>query len=267
MYKLIALDMDGTLLNPSKEISKANAEAIRKARAKGKKVIIATGRPLVGIKKYLDHLEMNGEDDYVVAFNGALVQSIKTGEVLSQTTLTIADYVELYDLSVTLDVNVQALTEDLVLTPKYNPYSEVECKINHIGYIEGPVSEVPEETTIVKVMFVDDPKKLDAIIPMLPAPIVEKYTIVRSADIFLEFLHKSVNKGTGVKAVAEALGLEAAQVIAVGDAGNDIDMIEYAGLGVAMENAYDEVKDAADHVTLSNEKDGVAAVIKKFMLD
>lgn len=265
-YHLIALDMDGTLLNKSKEISAGNQEAIRAARALGKKVIIATGRPLVGIRKYLDQLDMIHADDYVVAFNGALVQSAKTGEILSQTTVTLDDYKRLYALSQDLGVHIHALTQDSVLTPQYNPYSEVECVINDIPYIEGPVADVPAETTIVKIMFIDEPSKLDAAVTALPEAVKEDYTIVRSADIFLEFLHKSVNKGTGVKAVADAFGINASEVICVGDAGNDMDMIHYAGLGVAMANAFDEVKAIADHITLSNEDDGVAAVIQTFML-
>lgn len=266
MYQLIALDMDGTLLNHAKEISAVNAAAIKDARKAGKKVIIATGRPLVGIKKYLDHLGMTTDEDYVVAFNGALVQSVKSGQILSQTTLTLNDYSRLYELSQKLGVHIHALTENSVLTPQYNPYSQVECEINGIPYFEGPVSAVSPETTIVKVMFIDDPKKLDALMPQLPEDILSDYTIVRSADIFLEFLHKSVNKGTGVKAVADAIGIKQSQVICVGDAGNDIDMIHYAGLGVAMGNAYDSVKAIADHITLTNEEDGVAAVIQKYML-
>lgn len=265
MYKLIALDMDGTLLNEKKEISKGNQIAIDAVKSEGKKVIIATGRPLKGVESYLDKLGMNADDDYVVAFNGALVQNVKTGEVISKTVLSYEDYEYLYKLSMELDVNIHFLTEDEVVTPKHNKYTEVEATINGINIVEESV-EASKGKTVVKVMFIDSKEKLDKIENMIPKEVKERYNVLRSADIFLEFLHKSVNKGTGVKAVAEQLGLNQSNVISVGDAGNDVDMIMYAGLGVAMGNGYEEVKKVADYITLSNEKDGVAHVIHKYMI-
>lgn len=266
MYELIALDMDGTLLNHKKEISIGNYNAIRAAQAKGKKVVIATGRPLVGVKRYLAQLEMVTDDDYVIAFNGALVQTAKTGRVISKKTLEWEDYQSLYALSLELGVHIHALSEHHVMTPVPNPYTDVEAEINLIETEVIAVAEVSKSCTIVKVMFVDEPSKLDEAMTKLPDWAKEKYTIVRSADIFLEFLENTVNKGTGVAAIAKEMGITHKEVICVGDAGNDIDMILYAGLGVAMENAFDYVKDIADFITLSNEEDGVAHVIERYML-
>lgn len=266
MYQLIAVDMDGTLLNHKKEISKANIEAIQAAKAKGKKVVIATGRPLVGIKRYLSQLEMVTDEDYVIAFNGALVQTAETGRIISKKTLNWDDYQLLYALSLELGVHIHALSEHHVMTPVANPYTDVEAEINLIETEIIPVQEVSKECTIVKVMFVDDSDKLDLAMTKLPDWVKERYTIVRSADIFLEFLDNTVNKGTGVAAIAKEMGITSKEVICVGDAGNDLDMILYAGLGVAMENAFDYVKDAADFITLSNDCDGVAHVIERFML-
>lgn len=266
MYELIAVDMDGTLLNHHKEISEVNQKAIAAARAIGKKVVIATGRPLVGIRRYLEQLKMVTDEDYVIAFNGALVQTAETGRVVSMKTLTWQDYQDLYEVSLKLGVHIHALTERHVTTPVGNPYTDVEADINLIETEILPVKDVPKDYTIVKVMFVDEAEKLDAAFEELPLWVLEKYTIVRSAEIFLEFLDNSVNKGTGVAAVAKELGLKPEQVICVGDAGNDLDMINYAGLGVAMENAFDYVKASADFITHSNENDGVAHVIQQYML-
>lgn len=267
MYQLIAVDMDGTLLNHNKEISERNKKAIREAKAMGKTVVIATGRPLIGIKRYLEALEMTTEKDYVIAFNGALVQEAKSGRLIAKKTLALDDYKKLYEVSKTLGVHIQALSEHHVMTPIANQYTDVEANINLIETEVIPVEEVSETMTIVKVMFVDAPEKLDAAVQSLPEWVKETYTIVRSADIFLEFLDKSVDKGAGVAALAKELGLSANEVICVGDAGNDLAMIQYAGLGVAMANAFDEVKEAADYMTSSNEEDGVAEVIEKFMLE
>lgn len=266
MYELIAVDMDGTLLNHKKEISLENQKAIAAARAKGKKVVIATGRPLVGVRRYLEQLNMVTDEDYVIAFNGALVQTAQTGRVISMKTLTWDDYQDLYAVSLTLGVHIHALTQRHVTTPVANPYTDVEAEINLIETEILPVGDVPKDYTIVKVMFVDEAEKLDAAFEELPLWVLEKYTIVRSAEIFLEFLDRSVNKGTGVAAVAAEIGLGKEQIICVGDAGNDLAMIKYAGLGVAMENAFEYVKESADFITHSNEADGVAHVINEFML-
>ena len=132
MYKLIALDMDGTLLNDEKQISPANYEAIQQARENGVKVVLASGRPLVGFKRYLEELNLISKDDYAVAFNGALVQSSEGTEIISKTTLTLDDYKYLYELSKELKVNIHALTESTVISPKDNKYTRQEAEMNHI---------------------------------------------------------------------------------------------------------------------------------------
>jgi Cof subfamily protein (haloacid dehalogenase superfamily) len=266
MFKLIALDMDGTLLNEQKKISKANYDAIQKARKKGIKVILASGRPLVGFNKYLNELKLISDEDFAVAFNGALVQSTKNEKTISKTTLNLNDYKDLYELSKKLNVNIHALTENTVMTPKNSKYTELESEINNIPIEIIDVDNVAVNATIVKVMFVDEPTLIDTLMDKIPKNIKDKYTIVRSAPFFLEFLDKSVNKGTGVSAIAKKLNIKQEEVICIGDAGNDIHMIKYAGLGVAMGNAFPEVKKSANYITYTNEKDGVAHVINKFIL-
>ena len=267
MYKLIALDMDGTLLNEEKQISPANYEAIQQARENGVKVVLASGRPLVGFKRYLEELNLVSEDDYAVAFNGALVQSSEGTEIISKTTLTLEDYKYLYELSKELKVNIHALTESVVIAPKDNKYTRLEAEMNHISSEIIAVEEVAEDTTIVKVMFIDEPELIEEIMDKIPEEVRSKYTIVRSAPFFLEFLHTSVNKGAGVAALADKLNIKQEEVICIGDAGNDIHMIKYAGLGVAMGNAFPEVKRVANFITKTNEQDGVAHIINKFILN
>ena len=266
MYKLIVVDMDGTLLDENKNISHRCQEDIKKLKEKGKKIVLATGRPLDGVLRYVELLDLFDEDDYIVTYNGALVQSTKKGHVLLNKPLSLDSYKELYDVSKQLGVNIHALTDSSVLTPKNNQYTGVESSINQIPTIEGPIEELDDSINIIKVMFIDDPKKLDAILEHIPGWVKEKYTIVRSAAIFLEFLDKSVNKGVGVSVIADRLGIKPEEVICVGDEGNDLAMIQYAGLGVAMGNATKEIKAAADYITFTNEEDGVAEVIERFML-
>lgn len=267
MFKLIALDMDGTLLNEDKKISEENYLAIKKAKEKGVKVVLATGRPIKGIERYLDKLGLISNEDYCVTYNGSLVVNTGTKEVLTQVLLNSEDVHYLYDLSKKLDINIHALTTSGCITPELSKYTELEIKMNEIPFTEIDFHTIDDTTSVVKVMFVGEENKLSSVIENLPEEVYEKYTVVRSAPYFLEFLDKNVNKGAGVKSLAEKLGINQHEVICVGDAGNDIHMIEYAGLGVAMGNAFPEAKKVANYITYSNEEDGVAHVIDKFILN
>ncbi|MGY0373104.1 sugar-phosphatase [Clostridium sp. JNZ J1-5] len=266
MYKLIALDMDGTLLKEDKTISKENYEAIQSAREKGVKIVLTTGRPKKGIENYLEELDLVDDDEYCITYNGSLIENSKTGEILTKTLMTLDDAHFLYELSKKLDVDIHALTTTGCISPRYNKYTELEVSMNNIPFEEVDFNTIDPSTEIVKFLFVGSEEKISSVIEQLPRELYEKYTIVRSYPLFLEFLDKNVSKGAAVKTLAERLEIKQSEVICIGDAGNDIHMIQYAGLGVAMGNAFPEVKKAANYITLTNEEDGVAHIIDKFIL-
>lgn len=267
MYKLLALDLDGTLLNNESKISEENIYNIKKAREQGVKIVLSSGRPIEGVKKYIKKLDLITEEDFTVTYNGALVQNNLTNEVLFEKSLSMKDYRLLYDLSKELKVNIHALTDKVVLTPKMSKYTKLEADLNGIDIIECDIETLPEDTNIVKVMFIDEPEYLKEVIERIPEEFSEKYTMVQSAPFFFEFLDKEVNKWTGVNALAQKLGIKREEVICVGDAGNDYHMIKNAGLGVAMGNAFDEIKECAKYITGTNEEHGVSQVIQKFILN
>lgn len=268
MYKLIAIDMDGTLLREDKSVSERTKNAIKLAKEKGVYVVIATGRPIDGVSRYLEELDMLGENDYVLSYNGGLVLKTKSREVVSKTALTGADLHYLHNLSKELGVNIHAFSEvHGLMTPKNSKYTEVEANINGIKIAINDYSDIEDDHSIIKVMMIDEPEVLQKAIDNLPKEVYEKYTVVRSAPFFLEFLNKKVNKGTGVELLAKHLNIKQEEIMTFGDAGNDLDMIVYAGMGVAMANAFDEVKEAANYITDSNENDGVAKAIEKFVLN
>lgn len=267
MYKLVAIDMDGTLLKEDKSVSERTKKAIKEAKNKGVNVVIATGRPIDGVTKYLEELDMLREDDYVLSYNGGLVLKTKTREVVSKVALTGADLHYLHNLSKELEVNIHAFSEvHGLITPKNSKYTEVEANINGIQIGINDYSEIEDDHSIIKVMMIDEPEILQKAIDNLPKEVYEKYTVVRSTPYFLEFLNKAVNKGTGVELLAKHLGIKREEIMTFGDAGNDLDMIKYAGMGVAMANAFEEVKVVANYITDSNEEDGVAKAIEKFIL-
>ncbi|WP_040210215.1 sugar-phosphatase [Clostridium polynesiense] len=265
MYKLIAVDMDGTLLKEDKTISEETINAINRAKAKGIKIVLASGRPMDGIKKYLKQLDLIGKDEYALSFNGVLVQNTLTEDIVVRNTIKGKDYKELHELSEELGVNIHAFTNKGCVTPKMSKYSILEGSINKIPVHIMPMDDIKDED-VMKVMMVDESEILDKAIDSLPKELYEQYTIVRSAPYFLEFFNKKSNKGEGIRSLADSLGIKQEEVICLGDAGNDLHMIQYAGLGVAMGNAFDEAKEIADYVTKTNEENGVAHVIEKFAL-
>lgn len=267
MYKLIALDMDGTLLREDKTISERTKKAIKAAQEKGVYVVLATGRPVDGVTQCLEELDMLGEDDYALSYNGGLVVKTKSREVISKIALTGSDLHYLHNLSNELGVNIHAFSEiHGLITPKNSKYTEVEANINNIKIGINDFSNIEDDHSIIKVMMIDEPEVLQKAIDSLPKEVYDKYTVVRSTPYFLEFLNKKVNKGTGLELLAKHLGIKQEEVMSFGDAGNDLDMIVYAGMGVAMDNAFPEVKEAANYITDSNENDGVAKAIEKFVL-
>ena len=268
MYKLIALDMDGTLLNSDKVISQENKDAIAKARAAGVKVVLASGRPLEGMQSKLDELSINGEDDFVLFYNGSMVQNVSTKEIIHSEISNGQAAKEIAVLAERLGGNVHAFSKvHGLITPENNEYTGIEARINGLEITEFAFSQLEDDHEIIKTMIVAEPTKLTDIISKLPQELKNQFTIVQSAPFFLEFLNPNSNKGVGIEAIAKHLGIMAEEVICMGDAENDHHMLEYAGLGIAMDNAMEETKKLADHITASNDNHGVAVAIEKFIFN
>lgn len=268
MYKLIAIDMDGTLLNSKGEISQHNKDAIAQARAQGVHVVLASGRPLDGMLFALQELGMDSDTDYVISYNGSLVQNVATNAMIRQEILAGKDAKLLNQWASKLNVFIHAFSlEQGLISPKANAYTTHESEINDITLTERPFETLQDEEAILKVMMVEEESKLTIAIEQIPAELHDQFTIVRSAPFFLEFMNPSSDKGAGVQALAEHLGIQASQVMTLGDAGNDHHMLEYAGLGVAMGNATEATKQIASYVTDTNNNSGVAKAIEKFVLN
>lgn len=268
MYKLIALDMDGTLLRQDGSISERTKLAIQQAKARGVKVVLASGRPLEGLERYLTELDLTSDEDYALSFNGALIKNVGTRETICSQVIRGKDVQEIFALTERLGVNTHAFSAELgLITPRISHYTQHEKDINGISLTLMEYNDLAADHPIVKMMMVDDAEILSPAVEQIPAEYYERFTVVRSAPFFLEILNKESNKGNGVAMLADYLGIQQNEVICVGDAGNDIHMLKYAGLSVAMGNAFDEIKEIADYVTHSNQDDGVAHVIEKFILN
>ena len=266
--KLIAIDMDGTLLLPDHTISPAVKNAIAAAREKGVNVVLTTGRPYAGVHSYLKELHMNQPGDYCITYNGALVQKAADGSTVAQTALSYDDYRFLEKLSRDVGSHFHALDRNTLYTANrdISYYTVHESYVATIPLVFCEAENMDPATQFLKVMMIDEPAVLDKAISRIPAEVKEKYTVLKSAPYFLEILDKRVNKGEGVKTLTEKLGIARENVMTLGDQENDIAMLEFAGIGVAMGNALDSVKAVSQFVTKTNTEDGVAFAVNKFVL-
>ncbi|MCX8958421.1 sugar-phosphatase [Erwinia psidii] len=266
--KLIAIDMDGTLLNPQHEVTPRVKEALRAARDKGVAIVLATGRPFIGVLRYLIELDLQQEGQYCITNNGALVQQAATGDCVAEVTLNYDDYRYFEKLSRELGVHFQALTKSLLFTANkdISEFTVHESFLTGIPLRYRSVEEMDRSATFPKLMMIDPPEILNDAIGRIPQEAHDRYTIMKSSPYYLEILHRQVNKGAGVKILAERLGLVREEVMAIGDQENDLAMLDFAGTGVAMGNAIASVKSAAQFITKTNQQDGVAHAIETFVL-
>ena len=266
--KLIAVDIDGTLLNTKREVTPEVFSAVQDAKAAGVKIVIATGRPIAGVQNLLDELNLKDAGDYVITFNGGLVQDTSTGEDIVKEIMTYEDYQDIEFLSRKLGVHMHAITKDGIYTANRNigKYTVYEAGlVNMPVYYRTPEEMVDKE--IVKIMYIDEPEILDQAIAKLPKELYDKYTLVKSAPFYLEIVKKTVNKGAAVVHLAEKLGLTKEETMAIGDEENDRAMLEVVGNPVVMENGTDELKKIAKYITKSNDESGVAYAIREWVLN
>lgn len=269
MIKLIAIDLDGTLLTDKKEVSLRNKETLKKAKAHGVKIVLCTGRPLMAIRPYLELLDLRQAGDYSITFNGGLVQKNDSGEIVEKVTLTKDDVTELIALAKEMNMPLDILSDEIVLClPTSTTYHTIYPSLNPLlTYKEATEAELSTYTLFNKAVTAYDQELLDQWIANIPASIKEKFEVIKTRNNLLEFMPKGVTKAAGIARLAADLGITQAEVMAIGDEENDLSMVEYAKVGVAMDNAVPVVKAAADFITTTNEEDGVARAIEKFVLN
>ncbi|WP_096817021.1 Cof-type HAD-IIB family hydrolase [Lactococcus fujiensis] len=264
--KLIALDLDGTLLNSKKEISKENITAIKKAREQGVHVVITTGRPLIAIHHLLDELDMTDYNDFSITFNGGLVQR-NTGDILSKKTFNLAEASDIKEMTNQLGMPCDLLSEGTVLMTD-SAVPSLYPKINKLlTFKQSNLDQLTADTIINKIVSCQEADFIDSKIPLFPATFFTKYEIFKSQAKLVEFMPKGINKAYGLAQLAKILNLKAENVMAMGDEENDMSMIEWAGYGVAMGNAVEKLKKAANIIAdRTNEEHAVASVINEYVI-
>lgn len=265
--KMLVLDIDGTLTNSQKEITQETKRAILGIQERGHKVMLASGRPTPGMKRFAEELELEKFGGYLLSFNGGRIINCRTGEIVFQKMFPAMLLPQIYHFAKMNDCGLVTYYGDHIISAtKMDEYIELESRIN--GMKVTPISDF--------LGFVDfDVNKLLMTAPKEKAEVFEKQlqekygdiiSVYRSEPFFIELMPKGVDKATSIDRMLSTVGLTRENIICCGDGFNDLTMIEYAGVGVAMANAQEKVKEKADYITKSNDEDGIVDVIDKFIL-
>lgn len=271
--RMVGLDLDGTLLNSNKVFTEYSKEVITKALRQGVIVLPATGRPATGIPKEV--MEFPGIR-YALTSNGARVLDLQDEKVLYERLISyeaggrLLEILKKYDalLEIYYDGTGYAAKRDLDRVERYMPSAPM---VNYILNTRQPVEDVFEmyhrehrPLDKIQALFASQEDKREAFKEV--GEKLPEITICGALHNNLEANAKEARKGVALVKLGELLGIPREEIMACGDGSNDIEMIREVGFGVAMSNAIDEVKEAADYVTLSNDEDGVARVIEKYVL-
>lgn len=263
--KLLVLDIDGTLANSHKEISEATKAAVIGLMKRGHDCMLASGRPLCGMEWAARRLEFEKYGGYLLAYNGAQIVRFDTRETVCERKVPVSMLPDIYDFAVKHHCGLISYENNCIISANgVNEYIELESRINQM-----PINEVEDFPTyfqedVVKCLFCIDSDRAETLLKKLKETIVGDVEIFRSEPFYIEIMPKGVDKASSIAQMLPMLGIGQKDVVACGDGFNDISMIRFAGVGVAMGNAQDALKAVADVVTDTNDNDGLIPIIEKY---
>lgn len=266
-YKGLVLDIDGTLYNSHKKITRATKDAIFKAREAGKVIAIASGRPIPGIQEASRTLEFAEKGGYIMGYNGGRIVNVQTGEEICSITLPDGVVPRIAALAAEYGVPVVGHAPDVLVTEF--PDDELICyeaRLNRMQVRAIPSLAAYSEHRLYKCLITGEADRLAELEKIAAKEFEGELSVYRSEPYFLEILPLGIDKANAIDMLARHLHMTKDDFIACGDGFNDLSMIRHAGLGVAMANAQSIVKESADYITNSCDEDGLVPVIEKFLI-
>ena len=268
-YKLLVLDVDGTLLNETKEVSKRTLAALLKVQQMGVRIVLASGRPTYGVMPLAKSLELGNYGGYILSYNGCQIIDAQDGKILFERRINpeMLPYLEKK-----AHKNGFALftyhDDTLITNAPENEHIQSEARLNNLRVIKEEEFSTAIDFAPCKCMLVsDDEESLVSLEDHWKRRLNGALDVFRSEPYFLEVVPCSIDKANTLGALLEQLKMKREEVIAIGDGVCDVTMIQLAGLGIAMGHSQDSVKACADYVTASNEEDGVAIAVEKVILE
>lgn len=264
--KMIAFDLDGTLLNAEHQLSEKTIEAVKKVREKGVKTLVATGRMFKSAKPHINRL---GVTDPAITYNGALVVNPKTEEQLFHSPLPLEIAKKITKLSVENDYYLQLYIDDQLYISEENKYTREYNEISGIkANVVGNLYEFLESEPTKMLILEEDKAKRVEIKNFLHENFADEIELSSSYSSFIEITKKNISKALPLEKIADNFGIKQEEVMAFGDGLNDLKMIQWAGKGVAMQNAHPELQENADDTAADHDDYGIARYLKKhFKLD
>lgn len=265
--KFIAIDTDGTLLNSNGEILPSTRIAIKHALDKGIKVALCSGRPIAGLQHFMKELGIEGPEQYAITLNGAITRTAD-GKIMTEDLVSNEFYRKMTDFGKQnhIPFNVVSQNSEIITSDHDVDFMVYLQAYENTAtlYIREP-DDFASDFEVAKGCFVGKSELLDQWEEKIHQEFGNDLYIVRADDHFLELLNPKVNKGNGLKELTEKLGINRDEVMAIGDAGNDISMFDFAGTAVCMGNGSEEAKKHADYVTTSNDNDGISNALNHFV--
>ena len=267
-YNMLVLDIDGTLVGSDKTISEKTREAIIKAQQRGKIVAIASGRSIAGIRKTASNISLEQYGGYVIAYNGTTVVNCKTGECIYNQMVPKELVKPVYEAAKRVNAGIVVYndnTKEMISGNGLNEYIKIDAEACNVT-----INEVSDFVKAInfpfnKFLLSGKPEHMAEVEKIMAKEFGDRLNVFRSDPFYVELLPRYVDKGVAVEKLVKHLDIQREKVICIGDSYNDLPMLRFAGMGVAMGNAQQEVKEMADYVTASNDEDGIVNVIDKFM--
>ena len=263
-YKLIAMDLDGTLNNDRKTIDAPTRDALMAAQERGVRILLASARPLPGLYRERDALDLTARHGLLMAYNGGVIVDATTGDTLSAVTMQTEQARRvLRDLE---SLPVTPILDDgriFYVTDRNGYKVDYECRNNRMSCVEVPNLAQFLRFPPCKILMSVQPERIRDVQRRIADGLPAGLTVVQTAPFYLEVIPAAINKGVGLRAACDAIGIGVEEAIAFGDSENDIEMLRVAGMGVAMGNADEAVRAAADMTTLSNNENGIAAALSR----
>ena len=262
--RIIAVDIDGTLLSTRGTVLPGTRAEFARARQQGATIMFASGRPVVGLQLLAERLMLDTSGAVFIGGNGSRSVDADTGAVLARQGLEFGLVAGIVELAAEHDIIVMLCEDDALIVDRPD-HPQVIFEAEGNGQVVRAVPDLAGlaegDVDIDKILMYSDPVKLRPFSEAFAERFEGRVEYSFSAPFYFEATAKGVDKGSALAAVAEALGLSVTDAVAFGDNGNDLPMIEAAGIGVAMANGLLTVREAADRVTASNDEEGIAAVL------
>ncbi|OQB24686.1 MAG: Sugar phosphatase YidA [Firmicutes bacterium ADurb.Bin182] len=262
-YKILAMDIDDTLLSGTSEISACNMQAIRKAQEAGVFVTIATGRNPLGSQNIWKALNIKGP---IINFGGAMITDTRTGKILHTTSIENEQVQEILEMAVSLSLHAQIYQGSGIVYERENAVAISYAEALKIPHTVDPDIRKKKWDNVPKVLMFAEPGRVEKLIPELQKHFDGRIKVSASKPTFIEFNHISSNKGTALAKLCEIMDVRRDETAAIGDNTLDEEMIEWAGLGAAVGNAQPRIKAIADVITPGCDDDGVAWLINNCLL-